>query len=127
MSKKKEILFCYENGGICRYEYPEINGIKQYIQIRGANKNAPLLLFLHGGPGGSMAGLAHVIQNEWEKHFTVVNWDQRNTCKTLIANKKRAGEIAETGSLAEEGRGLLHRQSETAGFRPERLLSQGPE
>ncbi len=101
MSKKKEILFCYENGGICRYEYPEINGIKQYIQIRGVRKDAPLLLFLHGGPGGSMAGLAHVIQNEWEKHFTVVNWDQRNTCKTLIANKKRAGEIAETGSLAD--------------------------
>lgn len=101
MSKKSEILNCYKENGICLYEYPEINGIKQYIQIRGADKKAPLLLFLHGGPGGSMAGLCHVMQNEWEKKFTVVNWDQRNTCKTLLANKSKASEIAKTGALSD--------------------------
>ena len=101
MSKKSEILNCYKENGICLYEYPEINGIKQYIQIRGADKKAPLLLFLHGGPGGSMAGLCHVMQNEWEKKFTVVNWDQRNTCKTLLANKSKVSEIAKTGALSD--------------------------
>ena len=78
MSRKQEILQCYTEKGICLYETPEINGIRQYIQIRGADKKAPLMLFLHGGPGGSMAGLCHVMQPEWEHHFTVVNWDQRN-------------------------------------------------
>ena len=99
MSRKQEILQCYTEKGICLYETPEINGIRQYIQIRGADKKAPLLLFLHGGPGGSMAGLCHVIQPEWEHHFTVVNWDQRNACKTYLANKSNATAISQSGTL----------------------------
>ena len=99
MSRKQEILQCYTEKGICLYETPEINGIRQYIQIRGADKKAPLMLFLHGGPGGSMAGLCHVMQPEWEHHFTVVNWDQRNASKTYIANKSNAAAISQSGTL----------------------------
>ena len=99
MSRKQEILQCYTEKGICLYETPEINGIRQYIQIRGADKKAPLMLFLHGGPGGSMAGLCHVMQPEWEHHFTVVNWDQRNACKTYLANKSNAAAISQSGTL----------------------------
>ena len=99
MSRKQEILQCYTERGICLYETPEINGIRQYIQIRGADKKAPLMLFLHGGPGGSMAGLCHVMQPEWEHHFTVVNWDQRNACKTYLANKSNAAAISQSGTL----------------------------
>lgn len=99
MSRKQEILQCYTEKGICLYETPEINGIQQYIQIRGADKKAPLMLFLHGGPGGSMAGLCHVMQPEWEHHFTVVNWDQRNACKTYLANKSNAAAISQSGTL----------------------------
>lgn len=99
MSRKQEILQCYAEKGICLYETPEINGIRQYIQIRGADKKAPLMLFLHGGPGGSMAGLCHVMQPEWEHHFTVVNWDQRNACKTYLANKSNAAAISQSGTL----------------------------
>lgn len=99
MSLKQEILQCYTEKGICLYETPEINGIRQYIQIRGADKKAPLMLFLHGGPGGSMAGLCHVMQPEWELHFTVVNWDQRNACKTYLANKSNSAAISQSGTL----------------------------
>lgn len=99
MSRKQEILQCYTEKGICLYETPEINGIRQYIQIRGADKKAPLMLFLHGGPGGSIAGLCHVMQPEWEHHFTVVNWDQRNACKTYLANKSNAAAISQSGTL----------------------------
>ncbi|SHM60071.1 alpha/beta fold hydrolase [Ruminococcus flavefaciens] len=101
MSRKKDILHCYSERGICLYDTVEINGIMQYIQVRGENKSAPLLLFLHGGPGGSMAGLCHIMQSEWEKNFTVVNWDQRNTCKTYLANKNNAAAIAQTGSISD--------------------------
>lgn len=99
MSRKQRILQCYTEKGICLYETPEINGIRQYIQIRGADKKAPLMLFLHGGPGGSMAGLCHDMQPEWEHHFTVVNWDQRNACKTYLANKSNAAAISQSGTL----------------------------
>ena len=36
----------------------EIGGIKQWIKYQGPDKNAPVLLLLHGGPGNSMAGYA---------------------------------------------------------------------
>ena len=101
MKKNDPLINCYSGSGICLYEYPEINGIKQYIQVRGSDRNNPLLLFLHGGPGGSVAGLCHIMQPEWEKHFTVVNWDQRNACKTFVANKSKAALIAESGSISD--------------------------
>lgn len=97
--KKNQILFPDKPNGIFMYEYPMINGIKQYIQIRGTDRKNPLLLFLHGGPGGSVAGLCHALQAEWENRFTVVNWDQRNSCKTYLANKADAKEIAKSGSM----------------------------
>ncbi len=100
MSKKK-ILHPDNPNGIYRYDFPVINGIKQYIQIRGTDKTKPVLLFLHGGPGGSVAGVCRAIQEGWENSFTVVNWDQRNTCKTYFANKSAAQAVAQSGSLSD--------------------------
>lgn len=99
MSKKNQVLFPDSKNGIYSYEFPMINGIKQYVQIRGKDKSNPVLLFVHGGPGGSIAGICDAVQAGWEEKFTVVNWDQRNTCKTFFANKDRASEIAQTGTL----------------------------
>lgn len=98
-SEQMKILYPDYPNGIYKYEYVEINGLKQYIQIRGKDKNNPLILFVHGGPGGSTAGMAHILMGSWEDKFTVVNWDQRNTCKTLLANKDRVAEIGKTGTM----------------------------
>ena len=54
-----------------------INDSEQTIMINGDDKSNPLLLFLHGGPGTPQIGYARKYQSELEKHFTVVNWDQR--------------------------------------------------
>lgn len=54
-----------------------IGGVQQWISIRGEDKRMPVLLFLHGGPGTSQMALIGDYQVELEKHFTVVNWDQR--------------------------------------------------
>lgn len=54
-----------------------IGGIKQWIYLRGKNKNNPILLMLHGGPGTGQIGFIRKFQRELENHFVVVQWDQR--------------------------------------------------
>jgi pimeloyl-ACP methyl ester carboxylesterase len=65
----------------------ELNGRKQWLSLRGWDKNAPVLLFLAGGPGGTqMAAVRHELA-ELEKHFVVVNWDQPGSGKSYYAEK----------------------------------------
>jgi len=65
----------------------ELNSRKQWISLRGWDKNAPVLLFLAGGPGGTqMAAVRHELA-ELEKHFVVVNWDQPGSGKSYYAEK----------------------------------------
>lgn len=61
-AEKKAIVNPDNPNGIYLYEYPVINGIKQYIQVRGTDRKNPLMLFIHGGPGGSMANVIKLIQ-----------------------------------------------------------------
>lgn len=68
----------------------EIGGIQQYINIRGENMDNPAILFLHGGPGSPITAMLHGYQYDWEKDFTIVNWDQRSAGKTFFANDKQA-------------------------------------
>lgn len=65
----------------------ELNGRKQWISIRGWDKDSPVLLFLAGGPGGTqMAAVRHELE-ELEKHFVVVNWDQPGSGKSYYAER----------------------------------------
>lgn len=67
-----------------------INGIQQYMQIRGKNLKNPVLLILHGGPGSPLTAMAHSFQYAWEEDYTVVQWDQRQAGKTYFANDAQA-------------------------------------
>jgi pimeloyl-ACP methyl ester carboxylesterase len=71
---------------IDKSDTPVINGIKQYITIKGDDITKPILLFLHGGPGGSVMNEANRFTRELQKHFIVVQWDQRETSRTLQLN-----------------------------------------
>jgi len=54
-----------------------INGVQQWLLIRGVDRNRPVLLFIHGGPGTAHIAIMRNYQEELEKHFVVVQWDQR--------------------------------------------------
>jgi proline iminopeptidase len=62
---------------IKRSEHLYVDGAKLYLQIRGADRTAPVLLWLHGGPGGAERPLFRYFNGDLEKHFVVVYWDQR--------------------------------------------------
>jgi hypothetical protein len=64
----------------------EINGIPQYLSIRGKDLRNPILLFIHGGPASPEMPLAYTFQTPWEDYFTVVQWDQRGSGKTYAAS-----------------------------------------
>ncbi len=64
--------------------YVTIGGIDQWIQMRGAPE-APVLLYLHGGPGGTSIPAAEAWR-PWEEQFTVVHWDQRGAGRTFAKN-----------------------------------------
>jgi pimeloyl-ACP methyl ester carboxylesterase len=68
--------------GIAELQPIQINGSKQWLLIRGADRSKPLLLWLHGGPGAAKMPLAHALPSELEKHFVVVHWDQRGAGKS---------------------------------------------
>ncbi len=61
--------------------FVSIGGIDQWIRIKGEDRNNPVLLVVHGGPGESQWPVADKYV-PWEKAFTVVLWDQRGAGHT---------------------------------------------
>jgi proline iminopeptidase len=74
--------------GIESLEAVHIGGLDHWIHIRGEHVANPVLLFLHGGPGQAFIAMARTFQTPWEKHFTVVQWDQRGAGKTFARNDR---------------------------------------
>lgn len=72
-----------------------LNGRKEWISLRGENRDKPLLLFLAGGPGGSQLAATRYELAELEKNFVVVNWEQPGAGKSYsaIAKKQLTPEI----------------------------------
>jgi pimeloyl-ACP methyl ester carboxylesterase len=67
---------------IVEQRFVTVGGIDQWIQLRGEDRDNPVLLVLHGGPGWPNAVFTLPLR-PWERHFTIVQWDHRGTAKTL--------------------------------------------
>jgi pimeloyl-ACP methyl ester carboxylesterase len=63
-------------------EQVEINGSKHKIMIRGNDKDNPVIILVHGGPGNPEIPYVTKYQNLLEKDFTVVHYDQRASGKS---------------------------------------------
>jgi len=86
LSNKKVIT----EPGIDVMETVEIGGIQQVMYSRGENRENPVVLYIHGGPGSPSMPLLHDWQYPLEEHFTFVHWDQRNSGKTFFLNNPEA-------------------------------------
>ena len=69
--------------GIDEAKFMSVGGIEQWVTIRGQNRDNPVLLFLHGGPGDVTSSWTFELFAPWEQQFTVVQWDQRGAGRTL--------------------------------------------
>lgn len=67
-------------------KFVRIGGIEQWITIKGRDSANPVLLFLHGGPGDALSPVADSLFAEWDKDFTLVQWDQRGAGRTYGKN-----------------------------------------
>ncbi len=70
------------DGGINESMVIEINGTEQWINIYGQDRDNPVLLYLHGGPGSATSDIDYAFTRKWADVYTVVTWDQRNCGKS---------------------------------------------
>ena len=55
----------------------EIRGSTQWVFERYREAQAPIVLFLHGGPGMPATPLARFFDRQLPQNYLVVHWDQR--------------------------------------------------
>lgn len=66
-----------------RSEYLAVDGAKLFVLTRGADRRTPVLLWLHGGPGGPERPLFRYFNSDLENHFVVAYWDQRGAGRSF--------------------------------------------
>lgn len=97
------------DGAVSELVRVELGGHEQWIQVRGASPNLPVLLYLSGGPGQSDLPYSRVLFAPLTDDFLVVGWDQRGTGKsypaldaeTLTLDQAVADTVELAGLLAE--------------------------
>lgn len=61
----------------------DINGVSQYLEIKGDSRQNPVLLFIHGGPAWPATPMLRAYNADLSKDFVLVSWDQRDCGKSL--------------------------------------------
>jgi pimeloyl-ACP methyl ester carboxylesterase len=63
----------------------QLDGVDQWIVLRGRSTTNPVLLFLDGGPGGSELAWNRQYDAALEDYFVFVDWEQRGAGKSTGA------------------------------------------
>ncbi len=88
--------------GINESMYVDINGTKQWINIYGEDKDNPVLLYLHGGPGSATSDIDYAFTRKWADVYTIVTWDQHNCGKSY--DKKQNNLVITKDLLMTDGK-----------------------
>jgi pimeloyl-ACP methyl ester carboxylesterase len=94
---------CKPGTKIAEEGFVPIDGIDQWVTIRGADCANPVVLIVHGGPGNPSTPFAENLYGPWEKDFTLVQWDQRGAGKTFERNPGTADSPLTMAQLASDG------------------------
>lgn len=73
-----------------------VNGADLTLMIRGTDKDNPVLVFVHGGPCCSEIPYVRKYQDELEKDFTIVHYDQRGSGKSYRSGTDYSDVTAKT-------------------------------
>jgi pimeloyl-ACP methyl ester carboxylesterase len=73
------------SGSIAELTKVRLGGHDQWIEIRAASPDMPVLLYLTGGPGQSDLPFSRVFFDDLARDFVIVGWDQRGTGKSYPA------------------------------------------
>lgn len=82
-------------GSISEKIFVNINGVKQGMFLKGKNRNNPVLLFLHGGPGMPEYTFFEQYCPQIENSFTVCYWEQRGSGLSYHDDTPAASETTE--------------------------------
>jgi len=63
--------------GVSEKVFADINGVRQGMFLRGRDRDNPVILYVHGGPGVPTYFLAEKTAATLEASFTVCYWEQR--------------------------------------------------
>lgn len=89
--------------GIDEASFVTVGGIEQWITIRGQDRDNPVLLFLHGGPGDVTNPWTFALFAPWEKYFSVVQWDQRGAGRTLRKSGRAVAPTITVDRMVQDG------------------------
>jgi len=84
----------------------DLNNAHQWVSLRG-DRDAPILLFLHGGPGGAEYGPRRHYLSALEETWCVVDWDQRGSGRSFHGNETSA--TLSIDALVADGLALVDR------------------
>jgi pimeloyl-ACP methyl ester carboxylesterase len=83
-------------------QFVQIGARAQWIQLRGENRDNPILLVLHGGPGTVHSAFTPLFR-AWERDFTLVQWDQPGAGKTASRNGQASADALSIEGMAHDG------------------------
>ena len=87
--------------GIDEGLFVRVNGVEQWVSIRGRNRSNPALLIVTG-PGVAFSRLTPFF-SPWERLFTLVQWDQPGAGSTYAKNGDAASGAVSLDRLVTDG------------------------